>query len=410
MKKLILLLPGLCCATLLLAQEETPKIAPANPITTRTTLAAPPERRVTVVPKITAAQAATPAEVRLYLRMNPAGYVNEARIHQSANPALDELSLEAARQWRFEPAQLNGAIVGGSFIQPISIGDGLFFLAANFSAKPRVSKRVAPVLNDTQQYLGGHLIVAVQLDNIGRKLAVEVVSSTEEELNAPTISAVSQWTFTPAYVNDKAAPTTVYIPFDYVARQRTGDLSKAITVDGSQLQPLRQPSPRLPGALADVNAEAIVELVIDQRGFVAKADVVSTNNAEVGELARQSALKWRYVPVVRDGHPVAVKVRQPFRFGDGAVSIATVDQPLKIKTRVAPEMPRALEGTSGFANVVVEVDATGKVSAVEVRECSHEEFKEAVTTAVRKWTFTPALRAGAPVSSRVAIPFVFGRK
>ena len=34
------------------------------------------------------------------------------------------------------------------------------------------------------------LIVAVQLDNIGRKLGIEVVHSTEEELNGPTISAV----------------------------------------------------------------------------------------------------------------------------------------------------------------------------------------------------------------------------
>lgn len=403
MKTTLTFLPLLCLTALLSAQD-----APPEP-STRTTLNTPPDRTATVVPKFSLAQAKVPADVRLYVRMNPFGYVTEARVLRSGSPELNDLCLEAVRQWRYEPAQLNGATVGGSFIQPISLGDGMFVLA-DYAQRPKVTQRVTPALSEAQEYLGGQLIVEVQLDNIGRITALQVVSSSEEELNAPILAAVTRWRFLPAYEGDKAGPSTLYLPFDYVPRQRTGDLSKAVSVDNSQLQPLSQPAPRLPGALGDVNAEAVVEFIIDQRGLVAQATTISTSHAEVGELARKAVLKWKYTPVVRDGHPVAVKTRQPFRFGDGAVTIATVDQPAKVKSRVAPELPRSLEGASGFATVMIEVDATGRVTAVEVRECSHEEFRAAVVAAVRQWSFVPALRGGAPVVSRVSVPFVFGRK
>jgi TonB family protein len=57
--------------------------------------------------------------------------------------------------------------------------------------------------------------------------------------------------------------------------------------------------------------------------------------------------------------------------------------------------------------LVVTVDADGHVSTVTVAESGGADLDEAAIVAARQWTFVPAMRAGAPIASRIKIPFHF---
>ena len=50
------------------------------------------------------------------------------------------------------------------------------------------------------------------------------------------------------------------------------------------------------------------------------------------------------------------------------------------------------------------VDTTGHTSGISIKSSSDREFAEAVVDAVKQWRFTPALRNGAPVATKVVLP------
>ncbi len=70
--------------------------------------------------------------------------------------------------------------------------------------------------------------------------------------------------------------------------------------------------------------------------------------------------------------------------------------------------PSAL-ATREHADVVlaVTVDADGHVSKVDVFQSGGSDLDEAAIVAARQWTFTPALKDGKPLASRIRVPFHF---
>ena len=70
-----------------------------------------------------------------------------------------------------------------------------------------------------------------------------------------------------------------------------------------------------------------------------------------------------------------------------------------------PEMLRA--GTSGLVSVTVLIDEKGDVVAREIAKSTRREFEEAALTAVKKWKFKPAKKAGAAVKARMVLPIQF---
>ncbi len=55
----------------------------------------------------------------------------------------------------------------------------------------------------------------------------------------------------------------------------------------------------------------------------------------------------------------------------------------------------------------VTVDTEGRVAKAEVTESGGAEMDDAALTAVRKWRFHPALRAGQPIATKIRVPFHF---
>lgn len=403
MKLLIVALLGLT-ATSLFASDD---VADAKP-----TLSSPPVPLRTVMPVVSRSLTASPAEVQLLVLLNQYGYVTAAKVAKSTNPALDDACLDAIRQWRYKPAEKNGKAVTASFIQPFAFGNDSFDAASGITSRPKTRRQVTPTVPEALKHVSGRVTVAVQLDNQGKVTNAEVASSTHEELNSATLDAIKQWVFAPAYINGKAVPSSVYVPFEYVGQPlpEVAPVTKPILVDNSELKPLRQSSPSVPSALAELSGEVEIEFLIDQKGYVAEAKALTATQPELGELARRTVLNWKFTPIVKNGVAVPVRAVQPFRFGKGSVAVAKIDRLPEVQSSVSPELPASLQGASGFANVLFEIDATGRVSSVEAKETSHEDFKAAALAAAKQWTFKPALRASVPVSARVVIPFVFGKK
>jgi TonB family protein len=83
--------------------------------------------------------------------------------------------------------------------------------------------------------------------------------------------------------------------------------------------------------------------------------------------------------------------------------------PPKEISHVDAVYPADLVASGVHADVVliVTIDAEGHVSDIEVRQSGGAELDAAASDAMRKWLFSPALRDGKPVSSRIRVPFHF---
>ena len=76
---------------------------------------------------------------------------------------------------------------------------------------------------------------------------------------------------------------------------------------------------------------------------------------------------------------------------------------------VQPEYPEAAKKAKleGSVDVDLVVGADGKVERTEIQNSTNEIFNEAALSAVRRWTFSPALEEGKPVASGMEVPVVF---
>jgi len=74
-----------------------------------------------------------------------------------------------------------------------------------------------------------------------------------------------------------------------------------------------------------------------------------------------------------------------------------------------PIYPLALKekGISGRVVIEATVDAAGNVSKAKVIESSDAAFSGAALKAFRQWVFSPAMKNGQPIATKVQIPFSF---
>ena len=87
-------------------------------------------------------------------------------------------------------------------------------------------------------------------------------------------------------------------------------------------RPLAGPPPLYPEALrkARVAGSATVSFEVSASGVVVDPQVKEANDPAFGEAAIAAIREWRFVPKVKDGHPVAAKVAMPFTFSPPAAA------------------------------------------------------------------------------------------
>ena len=95
-------------------------------------------------------------------------------------------------------------------------------------------------------------------------------------------------------------------------------------------------------------------------------------------------------------------------WAQGAAPPADVTPPVVID-HVDPVYPASALPEQKHADVVLAltVDVDGHVSKTDVLQSGGADLDEAAIIAAREWTFTPAMRGGKPVASRIKVPFHF---
>jgi TonB family protein len=161
----------------------------------------------------------------------------------------------------------------------------------------------------------------------------------------------------------------------------------------------------------------VLDLKVNEQGAPEEARVFKSDDGSAEHILEQIALeqahRMKFDPQVKDGQPVKFTVRRPFMFpieGDEGPDANLAPKPsLRGRAQMQPVYPAELaaKGEVGSAILEVIVGADGSVRDVTVLRATLREFGESAATAVKQWQFSPAVRNGAPVSSRWRLAIVF---
>jgi TonB family protein len=85
------------------------------------------------------------------------------------------------------------------------------------------------------------------------------------------------------------------------------------------------------------------------------------------------------------------------------------DRAAQLTASIEPVYPYLMRvgGATGEVTVSFTVSATGKVTKAGIKDSDNFELNASALAAIRKWTFTPAIRNGQPVESKLQQTFTF---
>ncbi len=121
------------------------------------------------------------------------------------------------------------------------------------------------------------------------------------------------------------------------------------------------------------HADVVLVVTIDADGHVSKTDVLQSAGADLDEAATIAARQWTFVPAMRDGKPIASRIRIPFHFAPPAPPPDVIEtkppadelipQPSTPTAQRTPaqESPAASPSTPATGEEVEEVDVRGRL-------------------------------------------------
>jgi TonB family protein len=119
-----------------------------------------------------------------------------------------------------------------------------------------------------------------------------------------------------------------------------------------------------PSALvAREHADVVLAVTVDADGHVSKAEVLESGGADLDEAATVAAREWTFVPAMRDGKPVASRIKMPFHFAPPAPPPEIVETPPPGDVPVhdaVPSTPPAPAPPASPPQAVEEVSVTGR--------------------------------------------------
>jgi TonB family protein len=177
--------------------------------------------------------------------------------------------------------------------------------------------------------------------------------------------------------------------------------------------------------------------VVDGSGAVVDPRVQESSDPDFEEPALEAVRRWRFLPAVRDGEPVHVRLRihvdfpgdadpdearsraDPSADFDTSQSGGSTDmedfvaqdgivQP-RVVYRAAPEITAELrKHMPAIVWLAFLVDQEGDVASPQVIKSTDSRFERAALAAIKRWRFDPGRRGGEPLvmETRIAIPFV----
>lgn len=365
-------------------------------------------------PRIPRSMESQDAVVTVEVALNPDGYVVDASVMESTNPVFDPHVLEAIRQWRYRVPDSGGREGSLVLTQTFRFNGGLFSTDGDRSdaGEPaRVIHREPLDVPESLSRVSGRVDLEVRVDPAGLVEEVRVIASTHRELDAVAVACVRKWRYAPALEGGRPVASTVQFPMRFGldrAMRSVPDDERPVLTDRDVVL-VRSLAPDVPVGLRDRSAHAEVDIYVDRFGFVEYAETVQTSDPLFAIALVDAVYSWKWVPVEKDGSPLAVKVRQSVRYEGGMLVMGGTakDRYPAVRKKVNPKVPSHLRGVHGEVALLVTIGPDGKVRDALAREATHPELADACVDAVTRWRFDPALESNRKVSCQVIIPFEF---
>ncbi|MEZ5415380.1 MAG: TonB family protein [Opitutaceae bacterium] len=317
---------------------------------------------------------------------------------------------------------------------------------------PKPIKQPAPKYPQDELYKNkmGAAVVEFEVNTDGAVQFPRVVAESESVFGYPAMTAVSKWKFIPGMKNGKPTAARMVVPIYFTiepgeANELIAQIRTIITgfppesPDGvperyrydTAPEPTRFQAPVWPWINGKPEREGTADVfyVINEKGRVMQARVVSASSPAFGKAAQAAVECWRFTPATLKGKPMPALGRRLIDFyltlpADASerrlvkaiergkeryAKASDLDAPLKPLSQVAAQYPMALilDEPSGSATIECIIDQYGRVCLPRIVSASREEFGWAAATAAAQWRFAPPTVRGDPVDVKVQIPFTF---
>ncbi|MEO7701775.1 MAG: TonB family protein [Opitutus sp.] len=353
----------------------------------------------------------------------------------------------AAEEWRYVPAQRDGAPVAAVVRVPFVVVAPLEVPGKN-EVTPRWTKRVPPEypLAMRRSGLRGEVLIEFTVDIEGRVRDAVVIRALNPGFNEAALAAVRRWRFDPARVEGIPVLARMQQPITFsldtfeggddgteiIHRANQSKLPEKLRYDVAP-QPKALEVPQYPYDLlrAGVKGKAQVSLLIAPNGRVALSKVISAKSPEFGYALQAAAERFEYTPALRASQPTQslMGFQQDFdrwdhalvsdvdrnllrmeeRHPEQVLKHSSLDEALHPTFRRAPIYPSALAESSEAGEAVIEflVVEDGTVHLPRIIRSTKPEFGYAAAQAVSSWRFTPPRSKGKPGIVRVRVPMAF---
>jgi len=294
-------------------------------------------------------------QVKVSFVIDKQGNVRDAFVIESNNPWFERPALNALRQWKFTPGEVDGRLVNTRAAQRIDFNldpagrpPELWNVTKGkkhdkqppefqWETPPIPKMTMFPVYPFEPLRAGtpGKVRIAYVVGPQGRVVAAKVVEATTPEFGAAVAAMFDAWRFKPAKLKD-GQPAYARLAAEYefkpngradvpvsdtasqilrTVEKKPEDIAALKELD-RPLKPISQRPPAYPSSLEKAGAPgtATIEFYVDKNGDAQLPRIVSSTAPEFGYAAAQAIATWRFEPAKRGGKTVIVRTQIPLNF------------------------------------------------------------------------------------------------
>jgi len=167
--------------------------------------------------------------VILGVRTDARGRVKNAMVYKSKDPLLVQPSIDAVKQWVYEPLYVKGEPVDAVFTVTVTFKlkekkeakaggvVGGVIQTEGLEKPPKLIRKVEPVYPEEarQESIQGVVLIEATTDKEGNVVEVKVLKSESSLLNQPAVDAVRQWKYEPVYKNGEPVGITFTVTITF---------------------------------------------------------------------------------------------------------------------------------------------------------------------------------------------------
>jgi len=400
----------------------------------------------------------------------------------SGHPMLVPAAIDAVKQWKYQPYEVNGIPVRVETTIRVEFGDRSRTEGDASAAAPESSQSPGAPLQIVNQMLEGHILrkvppvypplarqariqgtmkLRVIINKLGDVRDVQLLSG-HPMLAPAAIEAVKQWKYAPYELNGEAVEveTDVQVNFrladdpppqgtpENIVGGANGELISGVVasfpkpLEGERvseavmrLRRTQKVDPIYPGVAGPPHIQGTVVLDVRVNSLGDVEEVVRISGPPTLAPTAIAAVKqWKYIPYMRDGAPISVVTTVQLNFSlkaneSGGIVVepsASQDSsppriplPRRIRVssgvsqgllekKIAPEYPPDARDARIQGAVVLRavIDKEGNVSTLELVS-GHPALAPAAIEAVRQWKYRPYLLNGQAIEVDTTIQVNF---